>query len=244
MAMNIKNLGTFIEKAKSAAQTLKVVVDNAKDVVDSAKPLIKSLKDATGKNKNAVVEQTEEPRTEIQETTPEETVQETPPEETAPETAVQEITPEVIPCVNENNGFQASTNIGIDIAKNSIMSAANPIELVNNLITTIGDVQKFCEDEKTKRCEIEKEKTIAVKKIENQTKIFMTYLEKSFDERKENFQEMFAHVDTAIKEKNVEMLAYLLDSINKLATSSPFKELANINTVQNKLQDKTAEWDF
>lgn len=156
----------------------------------------------------------------------------------------QETIPEVIPRASENSGFQAKNNVGANIAMNSLMNATNPVGLVSNLISTIGDVQKFCEVEKTKRCEIEKEKTIAVKTIEEQTKIFMTYLEKSFDERKENFQELFTRVDSAIKAENTEMLAYLLDSINKLAAASPFKDLANLNNVQNKLQDKSAEWDF
>lgn len=245
MALKIKNLRELIGKAQSTAKTLKVVVDNAKDVVDAAKPLVNNLKSAVGKKSEKTPEesnQKSEPKTEP-ETTPERPPEKTAPKQT-PDEKTQEAIPEVIPRASENSGIQAKNNVGANIAMNSFMNATNPVGLVSNLISTIGDVQKFCEVEKTKRCEIEKEKTIAVKTIEEQTKIFMTYLEKSFDERKENFQELFTRVDSAIKAENTEMLAYLLDSINKLAAASPFKDLANLNNVQNKLQDKSAEWNF
>jgi len=51
-------------------------------------------------------------------------------------------------------------------------------------------------------------------------------------------------VDAALRTGNNEMLAMSLNSINSLAASSPFKNLADINQVQQALGDSDTEWDI
>ena len=70
------------------------------------------------------------------------------------------------------------------------------------------------------------------------------YLEKTFDERSAIFAKQFECVDAALREGNTEMLAITLNSINSLAASSPFKNLADINQVQQALSDSDTEWDI
>ena len=71
----------------------------------------------------------------------------------------------------------------------------------------------------------------------------MEYLEKTYDERKENFAKLFMVIDDAIKKDNIQQLSIGLDSLNKLAAESPFKVIADINALSDAL-DKKVEFDF
>ncbi|WP_201786713.1 hypothetical protein [Acinetobacter venetianus] len=51
-------------------------------------------------------------------------------------------------------------------------------------------------------------------------------------------------VDEAIAKNNMEELALGLNSINQLATSSPFKNLTSVEATQAALADKNHTWDF
>jgi hypothetical protein len=127
------------------------------------------------------------------------------------------------------------------------LAAGNPEEakeVLNNLVTMAGEVQKFTEVQKTKRKEIEVKRDIIVEKIKSHKEILLSYLEKSFDERKDNFTHLFSIVDNAIENNNIQQLALGLDSINKLADSSPFKALASLENTKLALEDKNQEWDF
>jgi hypothetical protein len=70
----------------------------------------------------------------------------------------------------------------------------------------------------------------------------MEYLERSFDERAENFRSLFAVVDSAIACGDNEQLSLALNSITEIAKSSPFKELANISSVRAALDDPNHVW--
>ena len=67
--------------------------------------------------------------------------------------------------------------------------------------------------------------------------VLKDYLEKSFDERSSIFLKQFEVVDKALATGDNAMLSMGLNAINELAASSPFKELANINSVQQMLTD-------
>lgn len=72
----------------------------------------------------------------------------------------------------------------------------------------------------------------------------MAYLNRSFDERSENFRFLFSVVDQAITAGNNEQLALALHSITEIAKSSPFKDLANLASVRAALDDPNHEWTF
>ncbi len=112
------------------------------------------------------------------------------------------------------------------------------------LATMTSEVMKFCDMQKTKREAIMSRTEIAIKQIEMQTQLLSQYLQNSFDERKEAFDKYFQCIDAALANGDVSMLATSLNGMNALAASSPFKDLANINTVQNALMDKDTVWDI
>lgn len=116
--------------------------------------------------------------------------------------------------------------------------------LMFSLTKKIGEVYQFCEAQETKRVNINAQRDVLIKQIEARKEIVMRYLDKSFDERKENFAKLFSLVDKAVTTHNNEQLALALQSINLLAAESPFKALQSVTATQKALEDKNHEWDF
>lgn len=120
----------------------------------------------------------------------------------------------------------------------------NPAESIQQIVSAYAEYTIITEQEQTKRREIEAWEKEAISKINAQRELLMAYLDRSFDERAENFRALFAVVDSAIASGNNEQLALTLNSITEIAKSSPFKDLANINTVRAALNDPNHEWTF
>ncbi|MGJ5674193.1 MAG: hypothetical protein ACR9NN_11380 [Nostochopsis sp.] len=100
----------------------------------------------------------------------------------------------------------------------------NPAECVQQMVTAYTDYLKIAEQEQTKRREIEAWEKETITRINAQRELLMAYLDRSFDERAENFRALFAVVDSAIASGNNNQLALALNSIIEIAKSSPFKD--------------------
>ncbi|MEH2457957.1 hypothetical protein [Nostoc sp.] len=120
----------------------------------------------------------------------------------------------------------------------------NPAEYLQQIVSTYTDYLKVAEQEQTKRREIEAWEKETITKINAQRELLMAYLDRSFDERAENFRALFAVVDNAIASGNNDQLALTLNSITEIAKSSPFKDLANLASVRAALDDPDHEWTF
>lgn len=122
----------------------------------------------------------------------------------------------------------------------------NP-EDVERALRVLGEVAqetiKYAEEQETKREEIRAMRDVAIARINEMSQCVQAYLEKTFDERALIFAKQFEAVDTALKTGDNEMLALGLNSINSLAASSPFKNLADITAVQKSLTSSETEWD-
>ncbi|MBE9126107.1 MULTISPECIES: hypothetical protein [unclassified Coleofasciculus] len=120
----------------------------------------------------------------------------------------------------------------------------NPIEGLHMIVTAYTEYMKVAEQERTKRRAIAAWEKATIVKINSQRDVLIQYLDRSFDERAENFRALFSVVDRAIASDNNEQLALALHSITELAKSSPFKELANLASVRAALDDPNHEWQF
>jgi ribonucleotide reductase alpha subunit len=120
----------------------------------------------------------------------------------------------------------------------------NPAECLQQMVTAYTDYLIIVEQEQTKRREIDAWEKETITKINAQRELLMAYLDRSFDERAENFRSLFAVVDSAIASGNNEQLALALNSITEIAKSSPFKDLANLASVRAALNDPNHEWTF
>ncbi|MEH2056020.1 MAG: hypothetical protein V7K97_07635 [Nostoc sp.] len=120
----------------------------------------------------------------------------------------------------------------------------NPAESLQQMVSAYTEYRIIAEQEQTNRREIDAWEKETITKINAQRELLMAYLDRSFDERAENFRALFAVVDNAIAAGNNEQLALTLNSITEIAKSSPFKELANLASVRAALDDPDHEWTF
>jgi ribonucleotide reductase alpha subunit len=129
----------------------------------------------------------------------------------------------------------------IPVALNDMI---NPAECLQQIVSAYTEYKIIAEQEQTKRREIEAWEKATIAKINAQRDLLMAYLNRSFDERAENFGHLFCVVDRAIAADNNDQLALALHSITELAKSSPFKELANLASIRAALDDPDHEWEF
>lgn len=120
----------------------------------------------------------------------------------------------------------------------------NPMQCLSELTNAYTEYLKVAEAERTQRREIEANEKVAIAKIHAQRDLLMNYLDRSFDERANNFRSLFEVVDQAIANGNNEQLALALNSIVEIAKSSPFKDLANLTSVRAALNDPDHVWEF
>ncbi|MBE9004784.1 hypothetical protein IQ259_07000 [Fortiea sp. LEGE XX443] len=130
------------------------------------------------------------------------------------------------------------------VTKAAVKEFINPAESLQQMVSAYTDYLTIAEQEKTKRREIDAWEKETITKINAQRDVLMAYLERSFDERAENFRSLFTIVDSAIASGNNEQLALALNSITEIAKSSPFKDLANLASVRAALNDPNHEWTF
>ena len=130
------------------------------------------------------------------------------------------------------------------VAVAAVLNSGDVVGVIKDLITQAGEVRKFEEVQITQRAEIAASRDIAIANIEAQKQALQLYLEKSFDERRTNFDKLFAVVDHSLETGNMQELAQGLQSILTLADSSPFKDLESVEATATALADPDHEWDF
>lgn len=146
---------------------------------------------------------------------------------------------------SDAEGFSAAMEGRVDrLAAHAVMSPADVVSVVQDIVLMAGEVRKFEEVQVTQRLGIAAERDVAIANIRAQREVLQDYLARSFDERADNFQRLFDVVDTALDTNNMQALAMGLDSVVKLAASSPFKDLRSVEETAAALTDPDHEWDF
>jgi hypothetical protein len=128
--------------------------------------------------------------------------------------------------------------------KNFGLQNLNPAESLQQMVSAYTEYLAIAEVERTKRRDIEAWEKEAITRINAQRDLLITYLDRSFDERAENFRALFGVVDDALLSGDNQQLALALNSITEIAKSSPFKDLANLNNVRAALNNPEHVWEF
>ena len=169
-------------------------------------------------------------------------------ENTLVETIEETEVTEDISCVKEDMTAEEDeqfVNYVFDNTQLDFSSSQAAAESFEKFITIVGEVAKFTELQETKRTQIRSNADVAIKKVEAMREVLQEYLTKSFDERSAIFAKHFEVVDSALINGDTAMLSAGLNAINELAASSPFKALADFNSVQQMLlTDNETEFDI
>ena len=125
-----------------------------------------------------------------------------------------------------------------------ILGGGSAAESLRDIVLGYTEYKIFAEEQRTKRRGIEARETTTIAQIEARRDVLVTYLQRSFDERAENFRILFCKVDQAIADGDSNQLGLVLHSITAIAKSSPFKDLADLPSVRTALDDPDHEWTF
>ncbi len=169
-------------------------------------------------------------------------------ENTLVETIEETEVTEDISCVKEDMTAEEDEQFVNYVFNNTQLdfsSSQAAAESFEKFIIIAGEVAKFTELQETKRTQIRSNADVAIKKVEAMREVLQEYLTKSFDERSAIFAKHFEVVDSALINGDTAMLSAGLNAINELAASSPFKALADFNSVQQMLlTDNETEFDI
>lgn len=134
--------------------------------------------------------------------------------------------------------------VPVEVLTQGVAKFLSPAECIQQIVSAYTEYKVIAEQEQTKRQSIEAWEKVTVTKINAQRDWLIAYLDRSFDERSENFRALFAVVEQAIASGNNDQLALALTSITEMAKSSPFKDIANLASFQAALDDPNHEWKF
>jgi hypothetical protein len=131
------------------------------------------------------------------------------------------------------------------VAAKVVGKAAGPLSAASVLEEIVKLTREWIqvdEEETTKRAQIEADAKLNIAEIHARRDLFLTYLDKTFDEREKNFEELFARLDEALANDS-EAVGLILSSISTLALKSPFADLHDPVALRQKLDDPTVEWE-
>jgi ribonucleotide reductase alpha subunit len=134
--------------------------------------------------------------------------------------------------------------VPVEVLAQGAAAFTSPADCLKEIVSAYTQYKTITQQEETKRRGIEAWEKTTTTSINAQRDFLMAYLDRSFDERAENFRAYFAVVDQAIASGNNEQLALALNSITEVAKSSPFKDLANLTSFQAALDDPNHVWKF
>ena len=115
--------------------------------------------------------------------------------------------------------------------------------MIGEMARQANETMRFCEEQKTIRTEIRANAAVEITKINAMADMVRDYLKQSFDERAGLFDNYFSVLDKALESGDNTLAVQTLQSINSLAASSPFKDLADIGKVSTMLAEG-GEWDI
>lgn len=122
-----------------------------------------------------------------------------------------------------------------------VATALDAMTVINEIVSVVNQWVQIHETEATKRELIWAQEHVVVEEIQARRDLFLTYLDRSFDERERNFAELFRALERAL-DADSGNVATILGSITALAAKSPFADLSDIELVKNNLADPDHIW--
>lgn len=123
-------------------------------------------------------------------------------------------------------------------------SAIGAQQALTEVVTAWREYAALRQEHLTDRKKIAAWEQTTLAKIKATEHVLLTHLERSFDERKENFRRLFDTLDQAQATGNTEAIAQTLDSVTQLAQTSPFRDLADVGKVREQLEDPDHDWQM
>lgn len=121
-----------------------------------------------------------------------------------------------------------------------VLTAVNPLDVIRDITAAVTDYKTVKLQEETKRKQISAWESATLENIRAKRDILIIFLERSFDERRDNFGRLFDALDVAMASSDPASVNSVLQGIVLLAQESPFKQLASLDGVRAFLDDPDA----
>ena len=141
-----------------------------------------------------------------------------------------------------SDGGLAKGTVRAAVAKG--LSSAQAVGSVVDGLRVVADAVREIAVQRTAQETIRREAEVQIARVHASRDLLLDYLDRSFDERRSNFDALFSRFDAAASSNNVEGVARTLDAIVELAKSSPFKDLADLARAKEVLKDKSKDFEF
>ena len=109
------------------------------------------------------------------------------------------------------------------------------------LTDALRDMNEVAEIETTKRTEIMAERDETIARIDATRRAMELYLNRTFDERRDNFSKLFDVLDRAQSNNDPTGMQMALSSILELVKTSPFKDF---DSFKKSFDDPDHVWEF
>ena len=123
----------------------------------------------------------------------------------------------------------------------NLPAALDPGAALQMIITSVNEWQQAVASEQTKRSAIAVEERRWLAAIDADRTALLTYLDRTFDERAENFRQLFTRLDQALTTGDSQV-SEILGAITTLAMKCPFQDLKDVTMVTAHLDDPDYEW--
>jgi hypothetical protein len=100
------------------------------------------------------------------------------------------------------------------------------------------------EQEQTKRAQINAECAVEIAKIEAMRSSLEMFLDRSFDERKKNFEELFSVIRKSMDIGDLQTLERSLSVVVELAKISPLAEAKSLASLRSAMDDPDHEFQL
>lgn len=123
-------------------------------------------------------------------------------------------------------------------------AAASLVHEVADVVRICADCAKNIEEQRTEQTRIHERARVQIELIQSRRDLMVGFLSEAFRERRQNFDELFQRLDTAMERDNVAGARDVLGAIVTLAKSSPFDALRDAALAHEALLDKSITWEF
>lgn len=118
----------------------------------------------------------------------------------------------------------------------------NMTEVARKISNDVKEYLIIAEQEQTKRSAIEASYGIEIEKIEAIRSTLEHFLDRSFEERRRNFEDLFSVVRSSMEKGDLKSLELSLSAVVEMAKVSPLAEAKSLASLKSAMDDPDHEF--
>ncbi len=129
-------------------------------------------------------------------------------------------------------------------AKGRTGTPLDALAALNAMVNSVTEFGRVREQERTKRVAVTAYADLERQRIQAASSVLSDYFEKTFAERRNNFDALFTRLDAATEAGDASSMAASLDALVKIAQTSPLADLGDLGQIRKALDDADHVWDL